>query len=784
MHSVIRDIPRTTGAAVLAGVLAWGLLQAADAPKGASREAVERYETYARAARAEALRPDRCPFSPAAVVMQVGTDPEALAAFVRDKIAYEPYRGVVRGPAGVLAAASGGDWDRAELLRALLASAGHGGRPVVLARTPDEVAALVDKFLAEDPRRRTPPAGEEADIAKLPPPPPLLQQFGIPEGNRAIHLRRSAARWRRVLDESFDAAVPEAARIGQALAGSNLTAWRDFDAWKKALAAGAAERVLVEVEVGGATRVLAPGPDVAAPDAERLGDAQRLDAPPPELVARLGVRLTILSGAQGEEGTPTVLIDWSHVLGALVDRPLRLEIVPVDTKAASRSPTQWTQVQWYEYVRGFRQFQAIFRAGDDWMGSKVFDLDGGIHDVASDGRVQSAKDLGGAATKHLGGLFGGEDESEPKAKTSIRELVLGLELTLPGEEPLRQQRLIYGDLQRDLSPVYTADILVCPGPVGPATTTWLALDAVTANAPILAHALLSEDPRRLDDPAGAARYPNLLHEWQLGRLALADRILRAERALSFMGGPAAILQASQFMVEQKTKSVTFRVALDVAFDRAHLVPRTADGAAAAPRANLILGAASTVLESAIFRRHRPEAMARGAYPESQRARLDGIAPVAVQREDDGSVQGAKPAPLGAWAIARNETGSALVFPRQDGAASWWSVDRATGATLGRGGAGEGQSAMEYLQITKMNLSNLKCMLQWQNAMMFGNQRDPKAALAWMACITGVDNPGGPMGAAGNTMGVMGYEATGGALATMGDILGGAIDVGDMVKGGD
>ncbi len=784
MRKSTRSISRTQCAALLTGLLAFGSLRAADASKGAPREAVERYESYARAARAEALRPDRCPFSPAAVVMQVGTDPDALAAFVREKIAYEPYRGVVRGPAGVLAAASGGDWDRAELLRALLAAAGHGGKLVALERTPAEVAGVIDKFLGDEPRRRTVPAGEEVDASKLPPPPPLLRQFGIPEGNRAIHMRRNAGRWRRLLDESFDAAVPEAARIGQALGGRDLTAWRDFDAWKKVLGAGAAERVLVEIEIAGAARVLAPGPDASAADAERLGDAARLVAPPPELVARLGVRLTLAAGPEGEKGTPTVLIDWVHTLGALVDRPLRLEIVPVDPKAAARPPTQWTTAQWYDYVRGFRQFQAIFRAGDDWMGSKVFDLDGGIHDVASDGRVENATQVGGAVQKGFGGLFGGGGEPDAKAATGIRELVLGLELALPGEEPVRQQRLIYGDLRRDLSPVYTADILVCPGPLGPATATWLSLDAVTANAPILAHALLSDDVRRFDDPASATRFPNMLHEWQLGRLALADRILSTERVLSFLGGPAAILQASQFIVDQKAKTVTFRVALDAAFDHAHIVPREAAGAAAAPRANMILGAASTVLESAILRRHRPDAMARGAYPESQRARFEGVAPVAARCGDGGAVEGARPERLGAWAIARNETGRALLFPRHDGAASWWSIDRATGATIGRGGAGEGQSAMEYLQITKMNLSNLKCMLAWQNAMMFGNQRDPKAAMAWMACITGVDNPGGPMGSAGNAMGVMGYEATGGAFAMMGDILGGALDVGDMVKGDD
>ena len=63
-----------------------------------------------------------------ALAASLGKDPAAAFEFVRDAIAFDPYAGVLRGAEGTLAARAGNAWDRALLLRALLAKSGFKTR--------------------------------------------------------------------------------------------------------------------------------------------------------------------------------------------------------------------------------------------------------------------------------------------------------------------------------------------------------------------------------------------------------------------------------------------------------------------------------------------------------------------------------------------------------------------------------------------------------------------------------------------------------------------------------
>jgi len=64
-------------------------------------------------------------WDPDYIVQQVGKEPEALFTWVRDNTFWIPYRGMLRGPVGVLMDRQGNSLDRALLLARLLEAAGH-----------------------------------------------------------------------------------------------------------------------------------------------------------------------------------------------------------------------------------------------------------------------------------------------------------------------------------------------------------------------------------------------------------------------------------------------------------------------------------------------------------------------------------------------------------------------------------------------------------------------------------------------------------------------------------
>jgi hypothetical protein len=92
-------------------------------------------------------------WDPEYVVAQVGRNPEALFHWVQDNTSWIPYRGVLRGPAGVLMDRQGNSLDRALLLAELLTRAGHSVR---LARTEipiERAEALLPELVAMAPDR-------------------------------------------------------------------------------------------------------------------------------------------------------------------------------------------------------------------------------------------------------------------------------------------------------------------------------------------------------------------------------------------------------------------------------------------------------------------------------------------------------------------------------------------------------------------------------------------------------------------------------------------------------
>jgi len=709
-----------------------------------SEAALDRAIRLADTARRRYLTEDNCPFSPAGVVMRLGSDPVVLAGFVREHIGYEPYAGVVRGARGTLAAGAGGDWDRAVLLASLLAQAGYESRLVAVQRTDTERAARVDAFLASQGRERALGAAGTNRPVRLHTASPLLAEVGVSLPNLDLDLARGAARWRRLLDESHDAAAGLVPALEKSLEAAGANVGRSLAEWRRALNAGAAERVLVLA----AGRRLNPGPD---PENDPAPDdrAKTYDQPPADRVAQLGVRLRMAVAGEGAPKARVELLDQTFAVGDLFARPIRFQIAPDGSAGGEEPPNEWSEEEWCERLAKFERFQAMLEVGRLWISSDAFDVYGRTFKVKGDGRIESAKGMGKSIGRGLG--FGGGDEETPSVpKTRIRALTLELTLTLPGTEPIRARRLIWGDLRRDVSPVYLTDLVVFGGPVGPETLLWRTFDAATANIRFEARILSSTDRYRMVRTDDMRMLHQMLQDWQLARLGIAARLLKADEGLALLGGPALVMKTAFILPDDAAKSVRRRTVIDVVHDGTLLVPRNAEAAPLASRANLTLGAASTILESCLVRERRPTAEVTGAFAAFERAAIEGRVPVVVRVPD---LEAAKPPELARWAIERSREGRILVFPRAEGS-SWFSIDPATGAAIGRGGGGEGQSMAEYKATIKTAFKNLKCMLALMKGMQQG-QSDTRNSYEWMKCVTGFD----PAQASSYTGAVADYQST-------------------------
>ena len=201
---------------------------------------------------AEALRPtldaDAADPEVLALVSRLEGDPDALLSYVAERIAYEPYRGSLRGARGTLRSGAGNAWDQASLAVALLRAAGV---PARYAR------ATLDEALAADLIAAAFSAPGQA-LTPTQPPAEVLQAVNDQQALAALLGPDFAAAVADVGDGLGDILYPDPTRDPELLAVAAehvFVEHRSGEEWRaadpaRAAAPPAAEQTFVEIDDG------------------------------------------------------------------------------------------------------------------------------------------------------------------------------------------------------------------------------------------------------------------------------------------------------------------------------------------------------------------------------------------------------------------------------------------------------------------------------------------------------------------------------------------------------
>jgi hypothetical protein len=618
-----------------------------------------------------------------AVRSAVGTDPQALFAWVRDQTSWVPYRGTLRGATGVLMDRFGNSLDRALLLSALLSSA---GRPARLAHATlsreqaAEIARLARRIPAET-------AGEPGGLRAT------LPDDAVVEFARVMNIDAGAARVTlNGLEASAVRRLSAARAAVRQQSAALVAAVGEPAAAADEIAAAAMDHWWVVTDLDGQPLALDP----TLPDAKPGVSF----APPRETIDPSRV-------PESQWHTVRVNVVTEHVNGTksreavVLSRTLRPSELFGQHIVLTHLPAAWKPDPEIARQPGARDViaQALL-AERKWrvrltVGPQVFD--GSI--VRTSGDPEKPRSSGGVADAGSAGLWGGLAGGEGDG--GIGELTaewIEFEIRVPGKAPTKIRRAVLdllgpaarqtpapaGVVLNDSTRLVRALALsgetvilplVCR--LSPEYVSWLHIRAAMANRELLLAVARGADLpdaewKRLASSAQPA--PNVLHQLALARHAWNDRGQDV-----FLAEPNILAFHNTFRADASGGVVAVE-GLDIV---ANAVAVHASAGAGAFPARVQQGVADSFAEDHVLLAAGAATLAADAAPPSGW--------VTVRAPD-------QTAALPVTADVKARIGQqlrervVLVVPRAGSSPDprWWRVDPATGGTLRVGDLGWGQ----------------------------------------------------------------------------------------------
>lgn len=612
--------------------------------------------------------------------------PETITIWVREHVAFQPYRGVLRGAEGAVVSRAGNAWDRSLLLATLLADAGFEVR---LARTElsrDQAQELVASM-------RTPAVPQVDDDAIL----DAYAGAGVPDVESVRDLADQARRDERALVEATRARSERLrdtlARAGIELAGTGVDA----------LVEDARDYVWVQYRLGSDDPWTGAHSISSEPAAwtSTLDPDEIIEGSVPAAVQhRLRVRAVVERRIGDELETVPVMQGWERPAANLYGVPLSYMAVPDGVAEAQFLPPL------EEAYAATSLVVPVFN-DDIAPGAEFFDL------LGNTVPPMAAASPAAGVFQSVGGAFGdavgevGGEEAVPVLTAHWLEFTL----VAPGGEETTYRRTIVdrlgearraaGDPSGPLIEMSDAEIydalmthatfMIAPGEVPAAYVSERSARAMEATASFLAEAytsLAADSAATVEPPDDAATGAT---EGPLLRMYGAfddDDLARDPTLVSYRPEPSLVVRTVSWRGD--------REATDIVHNARRTVRLVEGGLpTAVPDESLVRGVWESSVEKVAL---TTGGDAQDAPSFFEAAEAEGIDVRAVPAGSDvPDIPGAQERALAAIA-ADLDAGYAVVVPGRlpDGAseAYWWRIDAATGETLGRGGDGRGQSLTE------------------------------------------------------------------------------------------
>ncbi|MEO9229027.1 MAG: hypothetical protein ABI216_08795 [Devosia sp.] len=464
-------------------------------------------------ANASALRryADQLPADPAeplAILAQIGTDPQAILAWVAQHIRSAAYIGSLRGPHGVLADRVGNSLDRALTLAMLLTQAGQNIRLARANLTPGQADALLEATSRQVEVPRFPAAKRDTLLAQLADPKISTEQLAA----AAVEAVDQRTRIASLLAKRTGTLLPVLLAAAQPFQQS-----ADEEARKRDLAA-LADHFWVQVRAGNGWSDLDPDASLIGPQvpAETLDPADLPSDLRHSVTLRVVLELQDLTGRREEqllthtvypadEASLTLTLSSTAKGLDAIEQLLGTPDLPKRTLEVLDGVTAWTP---------------ILQNGHNVVVDKLFTRDGELRAA----NLSAFAQTGGTAAglfEDAGTLLSGVTQ-DTKATAIPTAEWLEIEVRVPGTEPRFQRRTIFDLIgaaarasgailtmtpelvrSRALQLVGVTDILItgtAPSEIGVARTSATTVARIADN--IHSFSTMPEDASVADIPTG------------------------------------------------------------------------------------------------------------------------------------------------------------------------------------------------------------------------------------------------------------------------------------------